>query len=168
VQIIDTGDAPILRDLNDLPLPHAPAYATSEKKIVCVETQRGCVFRCNFCFYNKDLSIRNRRFDIERVKREILFWLDRDVIELYLMDPVFNLNAERAKDICRFIAQHNHRKIPVHAEVWAEFIDEELAALMRDAHFHYLEVGLQTTDDNVLATVERASVFGSSSTASTI
>lgn len=81
-------------------MPHAPAYATSEKKIVCVETQRGCVFRCNFCFYNKDLSIRNRRFDIERVKREILFWLDRDVIELYLMDPVFNLNAERAKDIC--------------------------------------------------------------------
>jgi len=39
--------------------------------------------------------------------------------------------------------------------VWAEFIDDELAALMRDAHFRFIEVGLQTTDDNVLATVER-------------
>jgi len=74
---------------------------------------------------------------------------------LYLMDPVFNLNAERAKEICRFIAAHNTRGIPIHAEVWAEFIDEELAALMRLAHFDFLEVGLQTTDDSVLATVER-------------
>ena len=45
------------------------------------------------------LALRNRRFDLERVKREIRFWLERDVQELYLMDPVFNLNAERAKEI---------------------------------------------------------------------
>jgi radical SAM superfamily enzyme YgiQ (UPF0313 family) len=153
--VVDTGDAPILRDLNELASPHTARFATTEKKVVCIETQRGCVFRCSFCFYNKDLSIRNRRFDLERVKREILFWLERDVQELYLMDPVFNLNAERAKEICRFIAAHNHRGIPVHTEVWAEFIDDELAALMRDAHFSYIEVGLQTTDDSVLATVER-------------
>ena len=153
--IVDTGDAPILRDLNELASPHTARFAISGKRVICVETQRGCVFRCNFCFYNKDLSIRNRRFDLERVKGELCFWLDRDIDELYLMDPVFNLNADRAKEICRFIADHNHRGIPVHTEVWAEFIDDELAALMRDAHFTYLEVGLQTTDDNVLATVER-------------
>jgi radical SAM superfamily enzyme YgiQ (UPF0313 family) len=153
--IVDTGEAPILRDLNQLASPHTERFSTTERRVVCIETQRGCVFRCNFCFYNKDLSIRNRRFDLERVKREILFWLKRDVTELYLMDPVFNLNAGRSKDICRFIAAHNDRRIPVHTEVWAEFIDDELAALMRDAHFRYIEVGLQTTDDNVLATVER-------------
>ena len=153
--IVDTGEAPILRDLNVLASPHTERFATAERRVICIETQRGCVFRCNFCFYNKDLSIRNRRFDLERVKREILFWLARDITELYLMDPVFNLNAERAKDICRFIAAHNHRQTPVHTEVWAEFIDDELAELMRDAHFRYIEVGLQTTDDNVLATVER-------------
>jgi radical SAM superfamily enzyme YgiQ (UPF0313 family) len=153
--IVDTGDAPILLDLNQLASPHTVRLATTEKRVVCIETQRGCVFRCSFCFYNKDLSIRNRRFDLERVKGEIRFWLERDVQELYLMDPVFNLNAERAKEICRFIATHNHQRIPVHTEVWAEFIDDELASLMRDAHFSYIEVGLQTTDDSVLATVER-------------
>lgn len=153
--IVDTGDAPILRDLNELPSPHTERFAGTERRVVCVETQRGCVFRCNFCFYNKDLSIRNRRFDLDRVRREIQFWLSRDVQELYLMDPVFNLNVERAKEICRFLAANNHRHIPVHTEVWAEFIDDELARLMRDAHFKYIEVGLQTTDDGVLATVER-------------
>ena len=153
--VVDTGEAPILRDLNQLASPHTERFATTERRVICIETQRGCVFRCNFCFYNKDLSIRNRRFDLGRVKREIGFWLERDVEELYLMDPVFNLNAERAKEICRFLATHNRRRIPVHTEVWAEFIDDELASLMRDAHFSYIEVGLQTTDDNVLATVER-------------
>lgn len=154
-RIIDTGDAPILMDLNTLPSPHQPAFAPPGRRIVSIETQRGCVFRCNFCFYNKDLSIRNRRFDLDRVKREILFWLDRDVKQIYLMDPVFNLKAARAKEICRFIAEHNAARVLFRAEVWAEFIDEELASLMRAANLGFVEVGLQTTDESALAAVER-------------
>jgi hypothetical protein len=71
------------------------------------------------------------------------------------MDPVFNLNAARAKEICRFIAEHNHQKIKVHSEIWAEFMDDELAQLMKAANVYWLEVGLQTTDDTSLAAIER-------------
>jgi radical SAM superfamily enzyme YgiQ (UPF0313 family) len=150
-----TADAPILQDLNQLPSPHLALPADFTGRVICLETQRGCVFRCNFCFYNKDLSIRNRRFDLDRVKRELRHWLAQDVDEIYLMDPIFNLNAERAKEICGFIAEHNDRRIAIHAEVWAEFIDEPLARLMRDANFRFLEIGLQSTDATALATVER-------------
>ena len=153
--IVDTGEAPLLQDLNHLSSPHTLRFGDHKGRAICVETQRGCVFRCNFCFYNKDLSVRNRRFDLDRVKQEILFWLQQDVSEIYFMDPVFNLNAARTKEICRFIAEHNVRHIDIHAEVWAEFIDEDMARLFHDAHFEYLEVGLQTTDDTALATVER-------------
>lgn len=148
-------DATILANLNELSSPHERNYTDPTGKRICVETQRGCVFRCSFCFYNKDLSIRNRRFDLDRVKSEIAYWLDRDIKELYLMDPVFNLNAARAKEICRFIAERNHRRIPIHSEVWAEFIDDEMAALMKAANFDFLEVGLQTTDETALQVVER-------------
>ena len=154
-EILETMDAPPLMDLNHLPSPHLGSSAENTARTICIETQRGCVFRCNFCFYNKDLSIRNRRFDLERVKSEIAFWLQKDVAEIYLMDPVFNLNAARAKEICRFIIEHNERRIPFHAEVWAEFFDRELASLMRDANFQFLEVGLQTTDEATLAAAER-------------
>jgi radical SAM superfamily enzyme YgiQ (UPF0313 family) len=154
--IVETGEAPILRDLDVLPSPHLGGYVdASRARIVCIETQRGCVFRCNFCFYNKDLSIRNRRFDLERVKQEILFWLDRDVLEIYLMDPVFNLNAARTKELCAFIAAHNTKRVAFHAEIWAEFVDEEMARLFKAANITFLEVGLQSTDDSALATVER-------------
>jgi radical SAM superfamily enzyme YgiQ (UPF0313 family) len=153
--VVETLDGPPLKDLNELPSPHLTLDTDLAGRVVCLETQRGCVFRCNFCFYNKDLSIRNRRFDLDRVKEEIAYWLTRDIAELYLMDPIFNLNAERAKAICRFIVDHNQRRIGVHAEVWAEFIDDEMARLMREAGFTFLEVGLQSVDDHALATVER-------------
>ncbi len=153
--VFETEDAKILHDLNHLASPLQMLEGDPKGRIVCVETQRGCVFRCNFCFEGKDLSIRNRRFDLDRVKDEILFCLRQDISWLYLMDPVFNLNAARAKEICRFVAEHNRRRIPLHAEVWAEFVDEEMARLMREANFRFIEVGLQTTDEKVLVTVER-------------
>jgi anaerobic magnesium-protoporphyrin IX monomethyl ester cyclase len=153
--IVDTGAAPLVKRLDDYPSPHLARYLDYTGRAVCIETQRGCVFHCNFCFYNKDYSLRNRRFDLDRVKEELLLVLSQDVDEIYLMDPVFNLNAARAKDICRFIADHNPKHVPVHSEIWAEFVDDEMAALMRAAGFRQLEVGLQTTDPTALATTER-------------
>lgn len=153
--IVETGPARLVKDLGEYPSPHLERYIDYTGRVVCIETQRGCVFQCNFCFYNKDYSLRNRRFDLDRVKEELLVVLQQDVLELYLMDPVFNLNAARAKEICRFIAAHNDRRIPIHSEIWAEFVDDEMAALMREAGFHLLEVGLQTTDPTTLAMADR-------------
>lgn len=154
-ELIDTGAAPVVRPLDRIASPYQFGDFHGRGRIICIETQRGCVFRCNFCFYNKDLSIRNRRFADDRVKDELRHWLQQDVTQIYLMDPIFNLHAERAKELCRFIAAHNHRRIPLHTEIWAEFVDAEMADLMRQGNFQFLEVGLQTTDQAVLATVER-------------
>ncbi|MEK7238997.1 MAG: radical SAM protein [Gemmatimonadota bacterium] len=154
-RVVQNADAPIVRDLNRVVSPHLAKFIEHAGRVICLETQRGCVFTCSFCFYNKDYSIRNRRFDLDRVKEELRFWLAQDVREIYLMDPVFNLNAARAKEICRFIAEHNHRRIPFHTEVWAEFIDDEMAELFARANFEFIEVGLQTSDHAVLEIVER-------------
>lgn len=153
--LVEHEDAPIVKDLDDLPSPHMLGYGDFKGRFICIETQRGCVFRCNFCFYNKDLALRNRRFDLDRVKEEVRYWLEQEVAEIYLMDPIFNLNAARAKEICRFIIAHNRRNVAFHAELWAEFIDDEMARLLHDANFKFLEIGLQSTDDTALATVER-------------
>ena len=152
--IVETGTA-ALEGLDDYPSPHLERYLDYTGRTVCIETQRGCVFQCNFCFYNKDYSLRNRRFALDRVKEELLMVLGQAPREIYLMDPVFNLNAVRAKEICRFIAEHNTGRIPIHSEIWAEFVDDELASLMRQAGFCMLEVGLQTTNETALATTER-------------
>jgi radical SAM superfamily enzyme YgiQ (UPF0313 family) len=153
--VVDTGPAPLVTDLEAYPSPHRLGYVSYDGRVACIETQRGCVFHCNFCFYNKDYSLRNRRFDLDRVKDELRFVLEQDVHTVYMMDPIFNLNAARAKELCRFIAAHNRRRHPLHAEIWAEFVDDELAGLMRAANFQVLEVGLQSVEQDVLAMTER-------------
>lgn len=152
--VVANPDGPIA-DVNTLPPSRDTADVPRSRRIACVETQRGCVFRCSFCFYNKGLSIRNRRFSIERVEADLRYWLAQDIDELYFMDPVFNLNAERAKTICRLLATLNTRRLPLSAEVWAEFIDDELADLMVAAGFRALEVGLQSTQQQTLDAVDR-------------
>ena len=162
-RIIDTGAEDFVKDLNELPSPYRDFTGLSyDDKYACIETQRGCVYTCNFCFFNKDTPIRNRRVDPERVDREISYLLEQDIRQLYFMDPIFNLNAKRAKEICRLIIEHNDRRaargqkpIGSHAEMWAEFVDEELAQLMKAANFAYVELGLQTTDASTLVTIER-------------
>ena len=43
--LVDTGDAPLLLDLNVLPSPHLTIDpARGRRRIICLETQRGCVF----------------------------------------------------------------------------------------------------------------------------
>ncbi|HVZ22674.1 MAG TPA: radical SAM protein [Vicinamibacterales bacterium] len=153
-RVVDTGPERFVRNLGDLPSPHRD-FVSYAGKYACVETQRGCVYECNFCFFNKDLPIRNRRLEVDRVDREIKYLLDQDIRCLYFMDPIFNLNVKRAKEICRLIVEHNHRGVVCHAELWAEFMDEELAALMKAAHFEFVEVGLQSTNPTALAAVDR-------------
>src|SRR4029079_6548427 len=98
--IRETADAPIVSDLNELASPHLTLDTGSHGRSVCIEAQRCCVFRCSFCFYNKDLSIRNRRFDLDRVEAEIDHWLQQDIRELYLMDPIFHLTAAQSAGRC--------------------------------------------------------------------
>jgi radical SAM superfamily enzyme YgiQ (UPF0313 family) len=154
-RIVETGRAAIVNDLAAYPSPHLSLPRRYTGRVACVETQRGCVFTCNFCFYNKDYTLRNRRMPIDRVKAELSAALDQQPLEIFLMDPIFNLNQARAKEICRFLIERNHHRVPVHSEIWAEFVDAELAALMRDAGFRMLEVGLQTTNETALAAADR-------------
>jgi len=71
------------------------------------------------------------------------------------MDPVFNLDLKRAKEICKFIIQNNKNNIPFHTEIRAELVDKELAELFYKANFKFLEIGLQSTDKDVLELVNR-------------
>ena len=42
---------------------------------------------------------------------EIAYLLEQDIKQLYFMDPIFNLNAKRAKEICRLIIAQNERRV---------------------------------------------------------
>lgn len=153
-QIVNNLDREIIPDLDSIPSVYICNFTNLKNREVCLETQRGCVFKCHFCYYNKGFD-KIRFFSMQRTKRELSFLLRQKLTTIYLMDPVFNLNMKRAKEICRFIIGNNKNNIPFHTEIKAEFIDDELAELFSKANIKYLEIGLQSTKNKVLSLVNR-------------
>ena len=54
------------------------------------------------------------------------------------MDPTFNINQERAKEILRMIITYN-RKSNLHVELKAELLDEEMMDLLKEARLILLK-----------------------------
>ncbi|MDX9973374.1 MAG: radical SAM protein [FCB group bacterium] len=149
----ETGREPI-EELDSIPSPFDGLTGDEGYNEVALETMRGCPFKCGYCFYPKGAS-GVRFFSLERVKRDLLALLKTGVNLVYLMDPTFNVDTKRAKEILRFLAEHNTRPVCVHTELRAEYVDDEMAALLSAANVCKLEIGLQTTNVEVLDTMER-------------
>lgn len=153
-EIVTNQPREVIEDLDSIPSPFEFSYVPSIDTDVCLETQRGCVYKCSFCFYGKGLE-GARLFSMERIKKDLNYLLNLKVKSIFLMDPVFNLPPERAKEICRFIAKNNKNNIAFHTELRAELVDEEMAELFAKANMKWVEIGLQSLDTEVLRSVRR-------------
>jgi len=117
------------------------------------ELSRGCPFRCSFCFEsrgNKDI----RYYTMDRLKKELTLFEEKRVNQIFVLDPTFNYNRERAKDILKMIIE----KAPyIHYtfEVRSEFIDAELADLFSRINCS-LQIGLQSVNPEVLKNINRS------------
>ena len=152
--IVENDNREMIPKLDSIPSPHTSDLIHLENRTACLETQRGCIFKCHFCYYNKDFD-KIRFFSMERVKKDLSFLLGQKPASIQLMDPVFNLNVNRAKEICRFIIQNNRNNISFRMEIKAEFVDEELAELFHKANVELLTIGLQSSNNKVLHSVGR-------------
>ncbi len=119
-----------------------------------LETQRGCPYRCGFCFYNK--SRQGLVFAEEgNLLRAVAWAVERRIAEVYLLDPSLN-SRPRLKALLAEIARLNaDRAIRLFSEIRAEAVDEELADLLAAAGFYWFEIGLQSTNPKALKLMNR-------------
>lgn len=154
--IIHNPDSPRGLSLHDIPSPYLSGLVKlKDKRIVDVplETMRGCASRCHYCYYHKNFPVL-RYFPLSRVRRELKLILRHKPREVYLMDPTFNANAARAKEILKIVIRHN-RGSCVHVELKAELIDEEMARLLSRANANNIEIGIQSTNSRTLRAINR-------------
>lgn len=143
---------PLIENLDDIPSPFNEGIDDKSHEIL-IETQRGCPFECGFCTYHKNFKS-VRCFSLERVKTDLNHLICSGVKRLYLVDPTFNLDRKRAKEILRFIGSINKSTV-VNTELRAELLDQETVDLLEKAGVKFLEIGLQSTNPITLKNIGR-------------
>lgn len=142
-------------DMNEIPFPYENLQGF-ENRIVYYETSRGCPFRCSYCLSSIDKSVRLRNLDL--VKSELQFFLDKKVPQVKLIDRTFNCNHSHAMEIWRYIKEHDNGVTNFHFEVAADIMREEELTLLSDMRpgLVQLEIGVQTTNRNTLKEINRS------------
>lgn len=144
-------------DMNDLIFPYEE-NEDIDNKIVYYEASRGCPFKCSYCLSSVMNGV--RLLNIERVKKELTYFMDRKIPLVKFVDRTFNCNKKFTKELLEFlIAQDTETRF--HFEIAADILTDEEIELLNNApkgRFQ-LEIGVQTSNLEVLHNINRVITF---------
>ncbi len=124
------------------------------KNILWLETVRGCVYRCAYCYYHKQ-SVGLRAFSLERILTEVRRAREKGFEEIVFLDPCF-IKHPQLEALLREMENINQDHfLRIQAEGNAETIDPWMAEKMGRAGFTRMEVGLQSIKRNTLSRIRR-------------
>lgn len=144
-----------LASLDEISSPYLEGILdAADEEMLLLETIRGCIFKCKFCYYPKsydDLYFVSR----EKIIANLQYARERRVKEVVLLDPTLN-QARNFADFVTLLAEQN----PDHqwryfGELRAEGLTPAIARLLRDANFTEVEIGLQSIDPLAMELMDR-------------
>jgi hypothetical protein len=124
------------------------------ENLMLLETQRGCPYRCGFCFYNKSRA-QLTFADEANLLRAIAWAVERRIGEVYLLDPSLNVRPRLKRLLVEIARLNAGRRTRLFSEIRAEAVDDELADLLAAAGFNWFEIGLQSTNPKALKLMNR-------------
>ena len=150
-----SADESQLDPLDQLPSPFAAGLVDLSRGLVYYESSRGCPYQCSFCLSAR--SERVRSFSMERIKADLGLLMEQQVKLIKFVDRTFNYNAERSREIFRFILEYN-RSSTFHFEIGAHLLDEATLQLLEKvpAGVFQFEIGVQAILPETLQRVSRA------------
>jgi hypothetical protein len=126
----------------------------ADEQMLLLETTRGCVFNCKFCYYPKSYDAQYF-LSREAVLASLAHARNRKVREVFLLDPTLNQREDFAGFI-RTLAEGNPgRSFRYFGELRAEGITPEIARLLAEAGFEEVEVGLQSIEPEAMGLMDR-------------
>ena len=126
-----------------------------KNKIIYYESSRGCPFSCSYCLSSIDKKVRFRSMD--KVKKELLFFINNDVPQVKFVDRTFNCDRLRARQIWQFLIDNDKGITNFHFEVGADLLQEEDFEIFKNMRrgLIQLEIGVQSTNDKTLSEIRR-------------
>lgn len=146
-------------DMAEIPFPYEEGLEGLDNHILYYETSRGCPYSCQYCLSSIEKGVRFRPLDM--VKKELQFFLDHKVTQVKFVDRTFNAKISHTLAIWRYLHEHDNGVTNFHFEITADLLDEatiEFLAEVRPGLFQF-EVGVQSTNEETIIAVERATNF---------
>lgn len=162
------GGGNVFRELGPLPLARKPLpqldpisspYLTgildaADERLLLLETIRGCIYNCKFCFYPKsydDLYFVSR----EKILANLAHARERGATEVVILDPTLNQRGRFNEFLRELAACNPGHTFSYFGEIRAEGIMADTARLLREANFTEVEIGLQSIDPLAMELMDR-------------
>lgn len=147
--------------INDIPFFYPEIIDKMAHRIIYYESSRGCPFNCSYCVSCLESAPVFR--DLDKVFRELSWFIENDIRLVKFLDRSFNFPPERARKIWRFLIDAC-RDIPesqrpcFHFELEASLLDEASLELLKEAPkgLFQFEIGIQSIHEATLRRVRRA------------
>ena len=147
-------------DMDLLPFPYTCEDIEANKnKIIYYETSRGCPYKCSYCLSSTAHNVRFR--SVERVKKDLLEFINGGVRIVKFVDRTFNADKKRAVEIVRFLIE-NGKDTQFHFEIAADILSDEIIDLFKTSPkgMFLLEIGVQSTNEKTIEAIDRKTDFG--------
>ena len=133
----------------DFDIPHIP------NKISYIETSRGCPYKCSYCLSSLEKKV--RFFNMDKVKKVILYLMENGSKTIKFLDRTFNAN-KKTLELFKFIINNNNNKTIFQFEITGDVLDPKIIEYLNNNAPKGLirfEIGIQSTNDETNLLVDR-------------
>lgn len=153
------GKTQVIEDVNTIPFPYCDSDMEKLKdKIIYYESARGCPFSCQYCLSSATTGV--RFFSLDRVFKDLAFFIEHDVKQVKFVDRTFNAKKEHYLPILRYLAKQDCRT-NFHFEIAVDILDNEVLDFLKEVpvgRFQF-EIGVQSTYQPTLDKITRNNIW---------
>lgn len=130
-----------------------------ENRVCYLEASRGCFYNCTYCLAATEKPV--RYFDVEEIKENIRFLLDKKAKVIKFLDRSFNVKPEVANDLLLFILHNDNGVSTFQFEVNGDAINANTINILNHMRKKSvrLEIGIQSTNPQTIKAINRTQDF---------
>ena len=163
-EIVTTDPEPRISDLAEIPSPFLEGiFEKGGYTWMVLETNRGCPFKCNYCYWGAAIGAKVYKYDEQRIERELTWISESSCVYLFIADANWGM-LKRDVDLSRFLAERGQATGSPMSVYFAgsKNTPERVAEITRIFHDAGMiatqSVALQTMSEGALKLVNRDNI----------